>query len=232
MKQGHSGSSVMRKGNLVEKISSDRAFMHSRERQKDLIALSQKIAILPRIDHIDTQAIYMDYVDGQEGLTEHNAQQAGKALRLLHEQRDYQHPCMTGLKWLIQLANDNIARMDHRQLMMDEILPAYPTDALIHSEPTQFIEQKDGSIVFIDFEGIGMGTRYQDFGYIYYSAIEQEKPEIYTKFLEGYQPESEQIELLRVKKVAGIISLAYTRFAEFEKRMKMGFRLLDEVGPT
>lgn len=232
MKQGYSGSIVHRKGNLLEKISNDRAFIKSKNRQKDLMALSKKLSILPRIDHFEGQSIYMDYIEGQEGITEHNARQAGKALRLLHERRDYPHPCMTGLRWLILLANDNIARMDHRQLMIDEILPGYPIDALIHSEPTQLIEQKDGSIVFIDFEGIGMGTRYQDFGYIYYSAIKQEKPEIYTKFLEGYQPESEQIELLRVKKVAGITSLAYARFAAFEKRMKLGFRLLNEIGPT
>ena len=75
-----------------------------------------------------------------------------------------------------------------------------------------------------------MGTRYQDFGYIYYSAIKQEKPEIYTTFLEGYQPPPGQIELRRVKKLAGIISLASARFAEFERRMQLGIRLLEEAG--
>jgi hypothetical protein len=229
MKQGHSGSTVQLKGNLVEKISSDQTFIHSKERQKDLMVLSKKLSILPRIDRIDKQAIYMDFVDGGEGLTEQNARRAGKALQLLHEQSDYPHPCMTGLKWLIQIANDNLARMNYGQLIITEIETEYPSDVLIHSEPTQFIEKQDGSIVFIDFEGIGMGSRYQDLGFIYYSAVKQEKPEIYTTFLEGYQPPG-QIEPLRVKKLAGITSLAYARFAEFEKRMQLGIRLLEETG--
>ncbi len=228
MKQGYSGSTVQRKGHLVEKISSDQTFMHSQERQADLITLSRKLAIFPRIDHIDRQAIYMDYVDGQEGLTIKNARQAGKALRLLHDQRGYQHPCMTGLVWLIQLANENLARINYAQIISGGIEAEYPNDALIHSEPVQFIEKQDNSIVLIDFEGIGMGSRYQDIGFIYYCVIMEGKPEIYTTFLEGYQAETGQVELRRVKKLAGLISLAYACFADFEKRMKLGLQLWSE----
>jgi hypothetical protein len=86
-----------------------------------LAALSLKLAILPRLAHIDRQAIYMEYVDGQEGLTEHNARQAGKVLRLLHEQRDYPPPGMNGLTWLIQMANLNPVRLDDSQIIMAEI---------------------------------------------------------------------------------------------------------------
>jgi hypothetical protein len=35
---------------------------------------------------------------------------------------------------------------------------------------------------------------------------------------------------MQVKRLAGIISLAYATFAEFEKRMKLGLRLLSETG--
>jgi aminoglycoside phosphotransferase len=237
MKQGYSGSTVQRKRNLVEKLSSDQNFTESEERQKDLAALSQKIAVLPRIDHIASPYIYMEYVDGQEGLTKLNAQQAGKALRLLHEQQGYPHPCMTGLNWLIELANENLAQFNFSQQISIDVIGEHPSDALIHSEPVQLIEKNDGSIVFIDFEGIGMGSRYQDLGYIYYSAIKEDQPEVYTAFIQGYQSDSVQIDLQRVKQLAGIISLAYVGFAlayagsaEAEKRLNLGFQLIGETG--
>jgi hypothetical protein len=236
MEQGYSGSTVQRKGNLVEKISSDLSFTDSSERQRDLTALSQKIAVLPRIDHIDSPSIYMEYIDGQGGLTIQNAQRAGNALRLLHGQTGYPHACMTGLNWLIELSNENLAQMDLSQRISYEVISEYPVDALIHSEP-QWIEKKNGAIVFIDFEGMGMGSRYQDLGHIYYSAIKDDQPEIYTAFNQGYQSENLQIDPRRVKQLAGIISLAYVGFAlafagntEAEKRLQLGLRLLGETG--
>jgi hypothetical protein len=231
MRQGYSGSTVQRKGNLVEKVSSDQSFIQSKERQKDLVALSQRIAVLPRIDHIASPSIYMEYVDGQEGLTKQKAPQAGKALRLLHEQRGYLHPCMTGLSWLIEMANDSLAQRNFRERIPFEVTSEYASDALIHSEPSQLIEKNDGSIVFIDFEGIGMGSRYQDLGFIYYRAGLEDQLEVYTAFIQGYQSDSVPIELRRVKRLAGIISLAYARFADAEKRTLLGLRLFEETGP-
>jgi hypothetical protein len=232
MKQGYSGSSVQRKGNLVKKISSDQTFMQSKERQQDLTALSWNLDLLPRIDRIDRHAIYMEYVDGREGLTEHNVLRAGAALRRLHDQRGYPHECMTGVYWLIEMANENLARMGRSERIPAEIEAEYPCDALIHSEPTQLIEKNDGSIVFIDFEGIGMGSRCQDIGFIYYLMIKDEKEHVYNKWIAGYQSESIQIDFAQVKRLAGIISLAYAGFAEFDKRMNLGFRLLGETGQS
>jgi hypothetical protein len=230
MKQGYSGSTVKRTGNLVQKTTTDRVFMQSSARKQDLVALSQKLDILPRIYRIDEQSIFMDYVDGCEGLTEQNARQAGKALRRLHEVPDYQHPCIYSVHWLITLANNNLARMNYHQRVSTQFETEYTPDALIHSEPVQLIEKQDGSIVFIDFEGIGMGTRYQDLGYIYYTAIKQDSPKTYSDFLEGYQPGPGQIETVRVIKLAGLISLAYAGFAESEKRTRLGLQLLTETG--
>jgi hypothetical protein len=229
MKQGYSGSIVRRKGDLVQKISNDEGFISSRARQRDLIALSRRIPVLPRIEGVQGHSIYMEYVEGREELTEQNARRAGQALRLLHEQRGYQHPCQTGLQWLIHMANENLARTGSHQDFAD-FATGYPMDALIHSEPVQFIEQKDGSIIFIDIEGIGMGARYQDLGFVYYATIKEEKPGMFKSFLEGYRSQPIQIELLRIKKLAGVISLAYAGFAEFEKRMEFGLRLLAETG--
>jgi thiamine kinase-like enzyme len=229
MKQGFSGSKVQRSGNLVEKISNDDSFTSSKERQKDLVALSHRLVILPRIDRITGQSIFMEYIEGHEELTEHNARQAGNALRLLHEQSDYQHPCMTGLDWLIQTANENLTQSNYSYQDFSGFKAEYPIDALIHSEPAQFIEKEDGTIVFIDIEGIGMGTHYQDLGSIYYMTVKDEKPGIFVAFMEGYQSTPIHIELRRLKKLAGLYSIAYAAFAEFEKRMEFGLRLLDET---
>jgi hypothetical protein len=226
MKQGFSGSIVQLNGNLVEKISTDKSFTSSKERQRDLITLSHKLGILPRIDHIAGQSIFMEFVEGKEGLTKQNAQQAGEALRLLHEQSEYPYPCMTGLDWLIQMAHENYGDKDFSGFKAE-----YPTDALIHSEPAQFIEKKDGTITFIDIEGIGMGSRYQDLASIYYISMIDEKLELFDLFIEGYQSRPVAIEPARVRKLAGLYSIAYAAFAESERRIEFGLGLLlDEIG--
>lgn len=140
------------------------------------------------------------------------------------------------MDWLIELANENLAQMSLSQRISPELARQYPNDALIHSEPTQLIEKKDGTIVFIDFEEIGMGSRYQDLGFIYWSTILEDQPEVYTAFIQGYQTEATPIALRRVKQLAGIISLAYVGFAlafagteEADKRLQLGLRLLEEA---
>jgi hypothetical protein len=229
MKQGFSGSKLQLIGNLVEKISTDDSFTSSQERRKDLLALSHKLDILPKIDHITGKSIFMEYLVGHEGMTIDNALHAGKALRLLHEQTDYQHLCMTGLDWLIQLANENLAQYNGRYEDFSSFKSEYPIDALIHSEPGQFIEKEDGSIVFFDIEGMGMGSRYQDIGSLYYGAMIDEEPGIFPAFMAGYQSTPIHIDLHRVKKLAGLFSIAYAGFAEYKKRIEFGLRLLDET---
>jgi hypothetical protein len=167
-------------------------------------------------------------VEGHEGLTEHNAWRVGRALRCLHDVGDYRHPCMTGIQWLVDLANDTLERMNEQQRVRASVIAEYPTDALIHSEPVQMIEKQDGSIVFIDIEGIGMGSRYHDLGFVYYVAIKQNAPHIYQDVLRGYQPEPGLIERTHVERLAGMIALAYAEFAEHEERTTLGLRLLSE----
>jgi len=236
VKQGFSGSIVQRNGNFVEKVTSDQDFINSKARQNDLMALTRKITVLPYIDHITGSSIYMEYVDGQEGLTKLNARQTGKALRILHEQQGYPHPCMTGVNWLIEIANDNLAHMNLSQRISSEVTSEYPNDALIHSEPVQLIEKKDGSVVFIDFEGIGMGSRYQDLGFIYWHALNTDQLGVFSAFINGYQSGTVPIDLQRVKQLAGIISLAYVGFAlayaglaDAEKRLQLGISLFGET---
>lgn len=236
MQQGYSGSSVQRQGRLVEKVSSDQSFSESQARQADLIALSRKLAVLPMIDRIESPSIFMEFVEGHEGLTLQNAPQAGKALRLLHEQAGYSHPCMTDLHWLIELANENLALMRVSQRIPLEVADDYPRDALIHSEPVQLIEKQDGSVVFIDFEGMGMGSRYQDLGFIQWHALKGNQPDVYDAFIRGYRSDPAEIDPRRVKHLGGIISLAYVGFAlefagpeEAENRLQLGLRLIEEA---
>jgi len=166
MKQGYSGSAVRLVGDHVEKVTSDRAFTEDIERQTALIDLSRRTALVPHISQVDDARILMEFVGGNEGLTELNAEQAGASLRLLHDLDGFSHPCLTGVNWLVFLANTNLARANCSTRVASELAQHFQNDALIHSEPTQFIQTNDGRIVFIDIEGIGRGSRYQDLGFI------------------------------------------------------------------
>jgi hypothetical protein len=42
-----------------------------------------------------------------------------------------------------------------------------------------------GHSFFIDFEGIGMVSRYHDLGLIYYLTIKAGEPEVYNTFMDG-----------------------------------------------
>jgi hypothetical protein len=179
----------------------------------------------------------MEFISGHEGITPNNAPRAGAALRLLHEQRNYPHPCVTGLSWLLDLANRNLSLANISLVLPPRLNAEFPIDALIHSEPVQLIEREDGSIVFIDFEGIGMGSRYQDLGHVYYCAHKDDQPDIFNSFLEGYLTQPYFIEKDRIILLAGLISLAYAGFglafvgrAEFDHRISLGLRMFGYTG--
>ncbi len=229
MNQGYSGSSVWREGPFVAKASSDQTFLEEPDRQRDLMALSRHLTLLPHIDRLDQGILYMEFVEGHEGLTEHNAQRAGMALRQLHARHDYPHPCTTGVWWLIHMANENLARVNSDYRVDADLETQYPDDALIHSEPVQFIERPDGTIVFIDIEGIGMGSRYHDLGFIYYTALLRDMPTLFDTFLRGYLSEHADIALPKVRQLAGVIALAYASFADADKRIRLGLGLLGEA---
>jgi len=167
----------------------------------------------------------MEFIAGQEGLTEHNARRAGKALQQLHGQAGYAHLCMTELDWLKGLASQNLATMESPNIDLAGFLSDSPIDALIHSEP-QFIERPDGSIVFIDIEGIGRGSRYQDLGHMYMCTLLDGHPELFKRVLEGYQNPLNPVEPIKIIRMAGLIALAYAAFADFDKRMRLGAELI------
>jgi hypothetical protein len=231
MNQGYSGSALRREGNTVVKISSDADFVQSAPRQRDLMALSAGLPVLPRIHRIDPPAIYMDYVEGREGFAMDNAARAGHALWRLHAQQAYSHVCNTGMDWLLALAGPHLSHFGDRDQAGAALHAEFPLDALIHSEP-QFIEKPDGSIVFIDIEGIGMGSRYQDLAHAYFCLVNAGRADVFKPFLEGYQSAGQLVDMSRLKKLAGIIALAYATFAEPQQRVTLGLRLLQEAGQT
>lgn len=231
MNQGYSGSALRREGDIVVKVSSDEAFVQDRQRQKDLIALSQVLDVLPRIHRIDPPALRMDYIAGHEGFTLNNARRAGDALRRLHDHQPFAHGCTTGVDWLAMMAGDVQLPNDMRRWTAGALEQEYPADALILAEP-QFIERQDGSIVFIDFEGMGAGSRYHDLAHLYFRMADNAHLDIFAQFLDGYQHARENVDLRRVMKLAGVVALAYARFAEPERRVKLGLRLLEEAGAT
>lgn len=229
MNQGYSGSTLRRADDIVIKISSDEAFAQDRQRQEDLIALSQALDVLPRIHRIDPPALHMDYIDGHEGFTLDNARRAGEALRRLHDQPHFPHPCTTGIDWLVDMAKGADVPMDVRRWMDGAWEEEYPADALILAEP-QFIERQDGSIVFIDFEGMGAGSRYHDLAHVYFRMVDNMQLDVFAPFLQGYQRKSECMEMRRVVRLAGVVALAYAQFAEPERRVKLGVQLLHDAG--
>jgi len=231
MKQGYSGSAVRRVGEHVEKRTSDIAFAEDMARQKDLMALTARLPLLPRITHVDGDLIVMEFVEGVEGPTERNVFRLGESLRLLHDQNEnsYPHPCHTGVDWLIDLANDNLAQSTHATRVSPEIKKHFEDDALIHSEP-QFIETTDGRIVFIDIEGIGRGSRYQDLGFAAYLTRLSDRREVFAACLRGYTSRPIELDAWRIHQMAGLIALAYSGFADTEKRLALGLQLMREAG--
>jgi hypothetical protein len=229
MKQGHSGSAVTLAGDHVEKVTSDRAFAEDRDRQTALIELSRRTALLPRISQVDGATILMETIGGNEGLTEHNAEQAGTSLRLLHDLNGFSYPCLTGVDWLVLLANTALARANCSTRVAPGLAQHFQNDALIHSEPTQFIEANDGRIVFIDIEGIGRGSRYQDLGFIEYSTLLSGSPGVLVSFMRGYLSPPIALDRWRMRQMAGLIAIAYSRFADTGQRRALGLGLMEEA---
>ena len=188
--------------------------------------LSRRLKMLPRIIRIDGDSIVMEFVDGVEGMNARNAFRAGAALRSLHERRGFRHPCATGVGWLIETANANLDRAGASWRFSEASARRFPNDALIHTEPTQLIESDGGEIVFIDTEGIGLGSRYQDLGFVEYMANLAADPEMLESFTSGYKSEPIEIDFRRMRWAAGLIAIAYAGFADTERRLDLGLRLI------
>jgi aminoglycoside phosphotransferase len=98
-------------------------------------------------------------------------------------------------------------------------------DAVIHGEITQLITTPDGALYIIDWDECGLGSRYQDLGFVYYALLERELGfEPFQAFMDGYG--ENKVEFSLVKDTAGLIALAYAGFYDFERRLELGRKLL------
>lgn len=227
MNQGFSGSQVTRTADVVVKKTSDIGFVLDSSRHSALQRLSQQQPFLPTIYDISGDELKMEYIPGEEGLSLQNARKVGSALKRLHNLKEYPFPVFTGIEWLHELAEQALTAYDREA----EWLPPPSVDpddlALIHTEPVQIITRADGTVVFIDIEGIGMGSKYQDLGFIYYTAAHTGKSGLFDEVLLGYG--SAGVNLTMVAQMAGLISIAYSTFADSKARIDLGLRLLRSV---
>ncbi|MFB3880648.1 MAG: hypothetical protein ACE149_05260 [Armatimonadota bacterium] len=226
--QGYSGSALRLVDGRVEKVSSCAAFVEDRSRQTALQQLSNRTRLLPSIVSVEGATMRMDFIRGSEGLTEHNAAQVGAALRSLHELRGFPYPAITGVDWLISLANDSLAQAKSPFRVSEDLQEHYPPDALILCEP-QFLQTEAGQIVFIDLDEMGQGSRYQDLGFVAYLTMVNQTPELLDLFLSGYQSSSLELNAWRIRQMAGLISLAYASFADTGKRLALGLQLMHDA---
>jgi len=229
--QGFSGSKVRKTGRWVEKESADQAFVEDTKRQADLRALARRLACLPEIAAVRRAVIRMAFIEGKEGLTRENAFEAGRALRELHEVKGFNHPCHTGIQWLVEMANENLAEAGHEARIAANLSEHYPADALIHAEPVQFIEQQDGQIVFIDIEETGWGSRYRDLGFVHYQTYLSGDRLARESFMRGYTTRPIEIDPDHIQQIAGLTAVAYARFADPEKRLSLGLALINQAEP-
>ena len=227
MKQGYSGSQATRKRDLVVKKTSDVGFARDPDRQRTLKRLSGELEVLPTISDIKGDELIMEYIPGEEGLSTGNVESVGEALRYLHGQTGYPFPVSTGTGWLRELASQALSDRSIEPELLPDLTPDPGDNRLIHTEPVQVITKGNGTVVFIDIEGIGMGSRYQDLGFIYYSAALKENPALFELALSGYG--SDGVDMKKVNLFAGVIALAYSTFAESTRRIDLGLRLLRAV---
>jgi hypothetical protein len=223
--QGFSGSQVTRNGEFLIKLTSDEYFSKSKERQNALMALTKQLSILPTIYEINESQIKMEFISGFEGITVENALQTGLNLKLLHTQTCYPFPISTGTEWLREKAIQ-AAPIKAKDTSAIDFKTFESNLVLIHGEPTQVINRPNGEVVFIDIEGIGMGSRYHDLGFVYYNASLGGEMSIFSNLIEGYGKDG--IDISKVMQFAGLISLAYSTFADSEKRIELGCALLQK----
>lgn len=223
--QGFSGSQVTRDSEFLIKHTSDEDFSKSRKRQIALMRLAGRLGILPAIYEIKGSRIKMEFISGPEGITVKNAFQTGLNLRILHAQTAYPFPVSTGTEWLCEKAVRAFPAKA-KDITAAGLEPFDNDLVLIHGEPTQIRIRPNGEVVFIDIEGIGMGSKYHDLGFVYYIASLDGEPDIFSNLIEGYGKDG--VNISKVMRFAGIISLAYSTFADSERRIELGCALLQK----
>jgi hypothetical protein len=227
---GHSGSDLHLQDGWVRKSSAyfercSEDDFHSRA--VFLIELQAKFSYMPVIKFLEDREMAIEFIPGQEGLEGLDFPKFGQAVRKLHD-LEIKGPLKdTGIDWLLELATENLNQVGGKlYIPIISVFKEFSAKAVVHGEITQVITRPDGEIYILDWDECGMGSPYQDLGFVYYQCLISELgKQHFQDFLLNYADETVDIHL--VKMTAGLIALAYARFFDFEKRLTLGCKLLD-----
>ena len=227
---GHSGSKLVLHKGWVRKRSSYLVRCSEtdyRLRAAFLLSLNAHFPHMPRINFLDHREMAIKFISGWEGIEGLDLPKFGRVVKELHNLEITGPPKDTGIDWLLALADGNLTRVGEK---LDEsilrLFGEFTEETVVHGEITQVITKPDGSLYILDWDECGMGSRYQDLGFVYYQLLERGLGmELFQDFMDGYADESADIDL--VKKTAGMISLAYAHFYDFDKRLALGRKLLN-----
>jgi len=226
---GHSGSKLDLRGGWVWKHSSYLARCSEKDyrlRVTFLLSLNDLFPHMPRLNFLDHREMAIKFIAGWEGIEGLDFSRFGRVVRKLHSLEITGPPKDTGIDWLLTLADENLSRVGGK---LDEptlkLFDAFAEETVVHGEITQVITRPDGSLYILDWDECGMGSRYQDLGFVYYQLLDYGLGlDLFQDFMDGYADESVDGSL--VQATAGLIALAYARFYDFERRIALGRRLL------
>jgi hypothetical protein len=191
-----------------------------------LLSLNVNFSHMPRLNFLDDRTMEIEYIHGKEGLEGVDYRKFGEIVNKLHNLKIIGPRKDTGLYWLVSLAEESMKRvgMDLEKRLLERFR-IISDDAVIHGEITQLITTPDGALYIIDWDECGLGSRYQDLGFVYYALLERELGfEPFQAFMDGYG--ENKVEFSLVKDTAGLIALAYAGFYDFERRLELGRKLL------
>lgn len=227
MLEGHSGSKLKKQGSIIEKQSSYLAnAVDAEERGRFLIELSEKFPSAPKIIAVNADVIRYEYVTGEPGFEKADLTEFGKIVRSLHELQIEAPEKETGLQWLKDLAATNL-QSANAKLDLSVILSGLEDDkqTIVHGEITDVLVDETGKITILDWDEAGRGSKYQDIGYIYFKCQEQRNgDEDFGKFLASYDDPT--LEHTKILQAAGLIAVAYSRWANKDFRLELGLKLL------
>lgn len=230
MLEGHSGSQLNRVGNIVTKESSYLAnCADSQARKQFLIAFGACFQYAPKVLEIHENTIKYEFIEGKPSFEEVDLKELGVIIRTLHSLKMAAPKKETNLDWLKKMAEKNLAH-HNIQLDLDSLIAEISTEAevIVHGEPADLIIGINGKITILDWDEAGMGSRYQDIGYILFKCRELRRGEIdFKEFLVGYN--DADVDPKKMKKTAGLIALAYSHWANTDFRLKLGLQLVNEM---
>ncbi len=227
MLKGHSGSNLEKHGNIVEKDSSYLANCSDRKaRAEFMIKLTSTFQHAPKILEVNGSTIKYEFVTGEPGFEKVNLKELGKVTRELHSLKIPGPEKETGIQWLKGLADNNLA-MHNVELDLTDLVAELSDEpkVIVHGEIADLIIGPNTEVTILDWDEAGLGSRYQDIGYIYFKCQElRNGNEDFEKFIEGYN--DVYLDQDKIRRVAGLIAIAYSHWANSEYRFKLGLSLL------